>query len=143
MPIEVEERIYALAREGIYKIGMIAELVGYTRTCVHQKRQRNREFDRKLTQALAEGRKKVIEETWEAAKKAGQCNAMQRRIEIVHRDELHPLDEAKVDALNRSTDPAEMEKVAKLIGGAFGTLPVIIRPDVEAMPPPADSQGAQ
>lgn len=137
MPLAVEARIFELAKSGIYKVGMIAELVGYTRQCVHKKRQTDREFDRKLTQALAEGRQRVIDAMWESAKKTNQCSVMQRRLEVVHHDEMHPLDAAKVEALNRATDPAEMEKVAKLIGGAFRTLPVIIRPDVDTMPPPA------
>lgn len=141
IPAETWAEFLRMVRLGIHRTGTVMESLGYRRQCVTMKKGRDPEFRRAVEKAEAEGRIAATAEMCDIAKKAGQWQALSRRMEIVH-GECHPLDEAKIGSLNRAADPAEMDRLAKLIGGAFRTLPFVLRPDADE-PPKADGEDGE
>lgn len=123
IPPAVIEKLFAMAREGRHRTRTIIESLGYTSQALSRKRAKDREFDRQLRMAEAEGRIKLANLLLDTAVDVKAWQAMQRRLEVVY-GELHPVDEAKVDTLRRADDPGFLRELAQSIMAAFGTLPV-------------------
>jgi hypothetical protein len=120
---ETWEEFFRLVRLGIHRTGTCMESLGHTRQAVTMRRKRQPAFAKELARVEAEGRLALTQEMVDVAKKAGQWQALSRRLEIVH-GELHPVDEAKVDSLRRAEDPGTVAAIAAGIAAAFATLPI-------------------
>jgi hypothetical protein len=138
---ETWEEFFRLVRLGIHRTGTCMESLGHTRQAVTMRKKRQPEFAKELARVEAEGRLALTQEMVDVAKKAGQWQALSRRLEIVH-GELHPVDEAKVDSLRRAEDPTFLRELGASIAQAFGTLPVQFeRPPLDADEPAKTDDG--